>query len=50
MHSMSKRVTIVLEDSVHKKLRAEQSRLIKDSDYSVSFSSVINNVCKDALG
>ena len=44
---MSKRITIMLDDDLVKKLRERQSKLIKKSEKSVSFSSVLNeSVCK----
>lgn len=46
---MSKRITIVLEDDLIKKLRVKQSKLIQNSAASVSFSSVINSMLKDHL-
>jgi hypothetical protein len=39
---MSKRVTIILDDDIMKKLRIVQAKLIRDSEVSVSFSKVIN--------
>jgi len=38
---MSKRITIVLDDDLVKKLRERQSNLIKKSSKSVSFSRVV---------
>ena len=46
---MSKRVTIVLDDSLAKKLRIIQSKKISKSKKSVSFSSVINEELRKAL-
>ncbi|MDH3311611.1 MAG: hypothetical protein OEM28_00495 [Nitrosopumilus sp.] len=43
---MSKRVTIVLEDAMIKKLRERQVKLIKESVGSVSFSSVVNEALR----
>jgi len=40
---MTKRVTIVLDDDIVKKLRTIQSKNIAKSKKSVSFSSVIND-------
>jgi len=40
---MSKRITIVMDDEVVKKLRIIQSKNIVKSKKSVSFSSVIND-------
>lgn len=39
---MSKRITIMLDDTNIKKLRVIQSRQIKESTNSISFSKVIN--------
>ena len=46
---MAKRVTIMIDDDIHKKLRIMQSKMIKDSEGSVSFSQVINEMVKKAL-
>ena len=44
---MSKKVTIVLDDLVVKKLHEKQAKLIRESSTSVSFSRVINEIlCK----
>jgi predicted CopG family antitoxin len=43
---MAKRVTIMLDDDLSKKLHDLQARLIKDSNESVSFSAVINNLLR----
>ncbi|MCV0409932.1 hypothetical protein [Nitrosopumilus sp.] len=43
---MSKRVTIVLQDDVVKKLRDIQAKMIKTESGSVSFSRVINDILK----
>ena len=39
---MGKRVTIVLDDDLVKKIREKQAKLIKESVKSVSFSHVVN--------
>ena len=44
-----KRVTIVLDDSLAKKLRVIQSKKISKSNKSVSFSKVINEELRKAL-
>jgi len=50
MHeSMPRRVTIVLDDDLAKKLRATQSKNIVKSKKSVSFSRVINQELKKVL-
>jgi len=46
---MSTRVTIVLDDDNLKKLRNLQAKMIKESNKSVSFSKVINEVIKKNL-
>ncbi|WP_371504233.1 hypothetical protein [Nitrosopumilus adriaticus] len=46
---MGKRVTVVLEDDILKKLRIIQAKQIKDSSASVSFSKVINETLKISL-
>jgi len=46
---MSKRVTIMLDDVLAKKLRIIQSKKISKSNKSVSFSSVINEELRKAL-
>jgi len=48
-YSMSKRVTIVLDVDLHKKLRIVQSKKIVKSKETVSFSSVINSELRKAL-
>jgi len=46
---MSKRITIVLDDDLVKKLRERQSNLIKKSAKSVSFSRVLNESVRKGL-
>ncbi|MEK0340428.1 MAG: hypothetical protein QQN46_09480 [Nitrosopumilus sp.] len=46
---MSKRITIVLDDELVKKLREKQAALIKKSSNSVSFSSVVNKTVRKAI-
>jgi hypothetical protein len=46
---MGKRITIVLDDDLVKKLREKQAQLIKESTKSVSFSSVINQVLRKSI-
>jgi len=43
---MAKRITVVLDDDLVKKLREKQAKLIKESSKSVSFSSVINQTLR----
>jgi hypothetical protein len=44
---MSKRVTVVLDDNIIKKLRILQAKKIKKTSKSVSFSSVIHDVLSE---
>jgi len=46
---MSKRVTIILDDDLVKKLREKQAKLIKESTKSVNFSRVLNDVLRKSL-
>ena len=46
---MGKRVTIVLDDDLVKKLREKQAKLIKESTKSVSFSSVVNETLRKGI-
>jgi predicted transcriptional regulator len=46
---MSKRVTIMLDDEVDRKLRSIQAREIQLSSSSVSYSETINKVLKSNL-
>ena len=46
---MGKRITIVLDDDLVKKLREKQAKLIKKSVKSVSFSSVLNETLRMAI-
>ena len=39
---MGKRVTVMIDDDVHDKLRKLQAKMIQESGKSVSFSRVIN--------
>ncbi len=43
---MSRRITISLEDSIIKRLRVIQSKMIKESTGSVSFSRVVNETLR----
>ncbi len=45
----SKRITIVLDDEVIKKLRVIQSKKLSKSLKSVSFSSVVNDQLRKAI-
>jgi len=46
---MTKRVTIMIDDDLDKKLRLLQAKQIKESTKSVSFSRVINEVVRNGL-
>ncbi len=46
---MHKRITVVMDDAVVKKLRIVQSKKISKSKKSVSFSRVINEELRKAL-
>ncbi len=41
-HCVGKRVTIVIDDDIHDKLRKLQAKMIQNSNKSVSFSRIIN--------
>jgi len=43
---MAKRVTIMLDDDLDKKLRMIQAKLIQSTNKSVSFSEVINEILR----
>ncbi len=46
---MGKRITIMLDDDLLKKLHEIQAKQIKDSTKSVSFSRVLNEVVRKSL-
>jgi len=46
---MGKRVTVVLDDNIVKKLHDKQAKLIKESVKSISFSSVINQTLRRTI-
>jgi len=46
---MSKRVSIMIEDEVDKKIRSIQANEIKNTNSSVSYSSTINKILKTNL-
>jgi len=46
---MGKRVTIIIDDDVNTKLRLKQAKLIQKRKEAISFSRVINDVCRDGL-
>ncbi len=46
---MAKRITIMLDDDLDKKVRLKQADLIRKTQTSISFSSVINDVLRGKL-
>jgi hypothetical protein len=46
---MKKRVTVMIDDDVDKKLRAKQAKYIQKTNMSYSFSRTINDTLKQAL-
>lgn len=46
---MGKRITIVLDDDLLKKLREKQAKQIKESAKAVSFSSVLNETLRKSV-
>ena len=46
---MSKRITIMIDDDIDKKLRQLQSKLIVKTNESVSYSKVINQELRKSL-
>jgi len=46
---MTKRITVVFDDTIVKKLRKIQGELIPTVDYNVSFSSVVMMLLKESL-
>ncbi len=46
---MGKRVTVVLDNYLVKKLREKQAKLIKETTKSVSFSSVVNMTLRKVI-
>ncbi len=46
---MGKRITIILDDDLLKKLHYIQAKLIRESEKSVSFSRVMNDILRKAL-
>ena len=47
--NMAKRITIMLDDDLVKKLHEIQAKKIKESSESVSFSAVLNNALEKGL-
>jgi len=46
---MSRRVTIMLEDDLAKKLRIKQSKMLQETNDTISFSHVINETLRSCL-
>lgn len=46
---MSRRITVMIDDRLFKQLRNLQAKMIKESNESVSFSRVVNEVIKKSL-
>jgi len=46
---MSKRVTMMMDDDLDKKLRLKQAKLIKEKQTSYSFSKVLNETIRKSL-
>ena len=46
---MPKRVTIVIEDDIDKKLRQRQAKMIQQTSQSYSYSKTINDVLRKVL-
>ncbi len=46
---MAKRITIMLDDDLDKKIRLAQSKIILEENKSVSFSHVINSLLENQL-
>lgn len=46
---MAKRITIMLDDDIDRKIRLMQSKIIKKENKSISFSSVINLLLEENI-
>ena len=46
---MSKRVTIMLDNDLDKKMRMLQAKMIQSTTSSVSFSNVLNQILRESL-
>ncbi len=46
---MAKRITIVIDESLIKKLYEMQAKIIKETSSSMSFSKVVNNAIRKGL-
>jgi hypothetical protein len=46
---LAKRITIMLDDDIDRKIRLMQSKIIKKENKSISFSSVINFLLEENI-
>lgn len=46
---IAKRITIMIEDDIDKKLRAKQAKFIQKNNASYSYSKVVNDTLRQAL-
>ncbi len=46
---MSKRITIVIDEDINKKLRLRQAKIIQQEQASYSYSRVVNDVLRKVL-
>lgn len=46
---MAKRVTLILDDDIMKKLRLLQAKMIKNTTTHVSFSKIVNETLRKSL-
>ena len=46
---MTKRITIMLDDDIDRKIRLMQSKIIKKENKSISFSSMINLLLEENI-
>jgi len=46
---MARRITIVLDDDIVKKLREKQAKLIRETSEAVSFSKIVNNAIRKSI-
>jgi predicted CopG family antitoxin len=48
-YRMPSRKTIMIDEDIEKKIRAIQSKMLKEKNQSISFSYVINQVLEEGL-
>ena len=46
---MSKRVTIMIDDDIDRKLRQIQAKMIQKENKSISYSYVVNSILKNSI-